>query len=92
MRMTVSIVIMQVILSFIAMYVLVYSPKIFIIDAHLGSKYDTAFTWRLFKRFISLNYFTLKDPWNLLFLAKYLTSFNSSKMLLNIELLNHLTH
>ena len=55
-----------------------------IIDARLGSKYDTAFTWRLFKRFISLKYFTSKDYWNLLFLVKYLTSFNSSKMLLTL--------
>ena len=53
-------------------------------NARLGSKYDTAFTWRLFKRFISLKYFTSKDYWNLLFLVKYLTSFNSSKMLLTL--------
>ena len=63
-----------------------------IIYACLGSKYDTAFTWGLFKRFISLKYFALKDSWNLLFLVKYFTYFNSSKVLLNIEVLNHLTY
>ena len=40
-----------------------YSQKRPIINARLGSKYDTAFTWRLFKRLISLKYFTLKDSW-----------------------------
>ena len=36
----------------------VYSQKGSIVDACLGSKYASAF-WRLFKRFISLKYFTL---------------------------------
>ena len=53
-------------------------------NARMDSKYDTAFTWRLFKRFISLKYFTSNDYWNLLFLVKCLTSFNSSKMLLTL--------
>ena len=41
--------------------------KCSIIDACFGSKYASAF-WRLFKRFISLNYFTLQDSRNLWFL------------------------
>ena len=65
----------------------VHSQKSSTIDDRLGFKYDAAFTFhfkRLFKRFISLKYFTLNNPWNMLFLAKYFTSFNWSKMLLNI--------
>ena len=51
----------------------VYSQKISIVDVRLGSKYVSAFTWKLPN--VSLKYFTLWDPWNLVFFLKYFTSF-----------------
>ena len=58
--------------------------KSYIIDASLGSKYAFAF-WRLFKRFISLKYFTLQyQTLEICYFFKVLYFFNSSKMLLNI--------
>ena len=43
----------------------VCSQKISIVDARLGSKYASAFIWKLSN--VSLKYFTLWDPWNLVF-------------------------
>ena len=53
----------------------------------LGSKYVSAFTWRLLTRFVSLKFLRYIRLLKSVISLKYFTSFNSSKILLNIYII-----
>ena len=83
----------------------VYAQKSSIVDVRLGSEYAFCFLKTLQKVYFFKVYLLLKFVYSLKFISlislrllkfviflKYITSFNSSNILLNIYSLNHLTY